>query len=117
MEKFLIEISDNIENEIEYISFGNSRKEEYRLKTVLLDKIAYKQNVNEKSKEHLEKIKRNIEILKNSNINVLDSFENDKIISNLVKNEKSLDKNLVMIFKEKGQEEIWKRIGFHIKIW
>lgn len=102
---FLIEISDNIENEIEYISFGNSRKEEYRLKTVLLDKIAYKQNVNEKSKEHLEKIKRNIEILKNSNINVLDSFENDKIISNLVKNEKSLDKNLVMIFKEKGQEE------------
>ena len=102
---FLIEISNSIQNEIEYISFGNSRKEEYRLKTVLLDKIAYKQNVNEKSKEHLEKIKRNIEILKNSNINVLDSFENDKIISNLVKNEKSLDKNLVMIFKEKGQEE------------
>ena len=102
---FLIEISNSIQNEIEYISFGNSRKEEYRLKTVLLDKIAYKQNVNEKSKEHLEKIKRNIEILKNSNINVLDSFEDDKIISNLVKNEKSLDKNLVMIFKEKGQEE------------
>ena len=102
---FLIEISNSIQNEIEYISFGNSRKEEYRLKTVLLDKIAYKQNVNEKSKEHLEKIKRNIEILKNSNINVLDSFENDKIISNLVKNEKSLDKKLVMIFKEKEQEE------------
>ncbi len=102
---FLIEISNSIQNEIEYISFGNSRKEEYRLKTVLLDKIAYKQNVNEKSKKHLEKIKRNIEILKNSNINVLDSFEDDKIISNLVKNEKSLDKNLVMIFKEKGQEE------------
>ena len=107
---FLIEISNSIQNEIEYISFGNSRKEEYRLKTVLLDKIAYKQNVNEKSKEHLEKIKRNIEILKNSNINVLDSFEDDKIISNLVKNEKSLDKNLVMIFKEKGQEEVLNEI-------
>lgn len=102
---FLIEISNSIQNEIEYISFGNSRKEEYRLKTVLLDKIAYKQNVNEKSKKHLEKIKRNIEILKNSNINVLDSFEDDKIISDLEKNEKSLDKKLVMIFKEKGQEE------------
>ena len=49
--------------------------------------------------------KQREEILKNSNINVLDSFEDDKIISNLVKNEKSLDKNLVMIFKEKGQEE------------
>ncbi len=107
---FLIEISNSIQNEIEYISFGNSRKEEYRLKTVLLDKIAYKQNVNEKSKKHLEKIKRNIEILKNSNINVLDSFEDDKIISNLVKNEKSLDKNLVMIFKEKGQEEVLNEI-------
>ena len=31
---FLIEISNSIQNEIEYISFGNSRKEEYRLKTV-----------------------------------------------------------------------------------
>lgn len=107
---FLIEISNSIQNEIEYISFGNSRKEEYRLKTVLLDKIAYKQNVNEKSKEHLEKIKRNIEILKNSNINVLDSFEDDKIISDLEKNEKSLDKKLVMIFKEKGQEEVLNEI-------
>ena len=102
---FLIEISNKIENEIEYISFGNSRKEEYRLKTVLLDKIAYKQNISEKSRDHLERIKRNIEILKDLNINILDSFENNKIISNLVKYEKSLDKNLVKIFKEKGQEE------------
>ena len=107
---FLIEISNNIENKIEYVSFGNSRKEEYRLETVLLDEIACKKPVNEKSKEHLEKIKKNIEILKNSNIYMLDSYENDKIISKLVKNEKSLDKCLVAIFHEKGQEEFLKEV-------
>ena len=107
---FLIEISNNIENKIEYISFGNSRKEEYRLETVLLEEIAYKKPVNEKSKKHLEKIKKNIEILKNSNIYMLDSYENDKIISKLVKNEKSLDKCLVAIFHEKGQEEFLKEV-------
>lgn len=107
---FLIEISNNIENKIEYVSFGNSRKQEYRLETVLLEGIAYKKPVNEKAKEHLEKMKKNIEILKNSNIYMLDSYENDKIISKLVKNEKSLDKSLVTIFHEKGQEEFLKEI-------
>ena len=101
---YLVEISDE-DNKIEFISFGNSRKEKYRMKTVILENIVYKQNVDEKGKEHLEQIKENIKILKKSNINILDSYEEDKINSKLIRKEKSLDKVLINKFQEGKKEE------------
>lgn len=101
---YLVEISAK-DNKIEFVSFGNSRKEKYRMKTVMLEDVVYKQNVTEKGKEHLERIKENIRILKDLNINLLDSYDEDKIYSNLIRKEKTLDRVLIQKSEDGRNEE------------
>lgn len=113
---YLVEISKE-DNKIEFVSFGNSRKEKYRMKTVMLEDVVCKQNVSEIEKEHLERIKENIKILKELNINLLDRYEEDKIYSKLVRKEKTLDKILIHQFEEgKGEEGIQLIEKFVIEI-
>lgn len=80
---FLIEASKLPieENDIKFISFSNMRKDEYRIRTTIKDKNVYKCNVNEKSKKHIEDIKKNIDIIKKLNISTLDSYDENNIIS------------------------------------
>lgn len=100
---YLVEISKE-NNKIEFVSFGNSRKEQYRIKTVMLEDKVYKQNVSEKGKEHLDDIKRNIQILKKLNINILDDYDDNTIFSKLIR-EETLDEVLIHKWEEGKKEE------------
>lgn len=104
---FLIEISDeSIKNDIVYVTFGNSRKEKYRLKTVMRKSDVYKEAVTKKAKEHIKEIKNNIEILENSKINMLDFYKDGCIYSKLITEKQSFDKELIKEAKNNGTESI-----------
>ena len=108
---FLLEISNNEikENDIKFIAFSNIRKDEYRIKTVVKNQVVEKTAVNDKSIKHIEKVKNNIETLKNLGINTLDSYDNDKILSRYVET-KTLGDKLIKTFEEQGKEEFIKQI-------
>lgn len=108
---FLIEASKQQleDNKIKFITFSNIRKDEYRIKTVIEEKEVYKTNINNKSKKHIENVKKNIDILRELNINTLDSYDENKIISKYV-NDENLENKLIRIFKENGKEEFFKEI-------
>lgn len=107
---YLVEVSNKEENNIGLICFGNSRKEKYRMKTVISDKYVYKQNMYECGKEHLQNIKNNIDILNKLKINTLDTYEEDKIISKLIKETPTLDKVLIELFEKQEYEQFDKLI-------
>ena len=99
-----------ITNEIKYVSFGNSRKEKYRMKTIMNNEQVYKEPVLEEGKEHLQTIKNNIIILNRLGINILDTFDENKIYSKLIKNVQSFDKMLIEMAKENGTESILESV-------
>ncbi len=94
---FFIECSKNQfeDNEIEFVSFSNMRKEEYRIKTIIKGDKVYKQAGNDLSKGHIEQIKKNIDILNKVNLNTLDRYEDTTIISSYQENRDTLDKNII----------------------
>ena len=98
---FFIEVSRNelIENNIKFITFSNIRKDKYRIKTIIKDNEVYKTNVNDKSKDHIENIKKNIDILNELDIKTLDSYDDEKIISKYCTSS-TLDKILIEIYKD-----------------
>ena len=92
---FFIEVSKNkIETDIRYVSYNNCRKPKYRLITIIKDEIVQKLPANEIAKEHIENMKKAIQDVKSSNIEILDYEENGAIYSKLIKNEKTLDELL-----------------------
>lgn len=104
---FLIEASKMpIATDVKYVSFGNSRKEKYRMKTIMNNEQVYKEPVLEEGKEHLQTIKNNIIILNKLGINMLDTFDDNKIYSRLIKDVLSFDKILIEMAKEKGTENV-----------
>lgn len=108
---FLLEISHHeiAKNEIQFISFSNIRKEEYRIQTIVKEKEVEKRNVNEKSQKHLQKIQKNIEILKQLGIHTLDSYEQDKIISQYA-TDPTLEEKLIEIYQTQGKEAFLQEI-------
>ena len=103
---FFIEITKNkIEEEkIQFISFSNIRKPEYRIKTIIKEGNVYKYALNEKSRDHIEKIKENIDILKRSGLKTVDSYEENRIISKYT-NANTLDKVITRLLKENKTDE------------
>ena len=91
------------DNEIKFVSFTNLRKKEKRVKTTLTEKCVYKKNANEESKQHLEDIKRNIDLLNKLGIKILDSYDGEKIISQYGTG-KTLDKIILQEVKARGKE-------------
>lgn len=85
---FFIEASmTETKNDIKYISFNNYRKSKYQLMTKIRENIVEKVPINIESREHIKDMAYNIEDLKNNkNVEILDYYENDKIVSNFVKN-------------------------------
>lgn len=108
---YFIEVS-NKENfeDIKYVSYGITRKEPYRIKTVMKANVVYKNANNEKAKKHIENIARNIKVLNDSNINCLDTFENDEIVSKYLKNAKSYDEILIKEYMQSGLEATIEKI-------
>lgn len=104
---FLIECSKKefIDNEIEFVSFSNMRKEEYRIKTIIKGDKVYKQAVNDKSKNHIEQIKRNIDIINEIKLNTLDTYTENNIISDYQKGKETFDKVIVNKLKNNEIQE------------
>lgn len=108
---FFIECSKSYfeDNGIEFVSFANMRKEEYRIKTVIKGDNVYKQAENEKAEKHIQKVKNNIDILNEINLNTLDKYDNSTIISSYQKNKDTLDKFIIKKLKD-GQVDYAKKI-------
>lgn len=98
------------ENEIRFVSYTNIRKEKYKIQTIIYKDRVEKTYANEKSREHIENVKKNIEILNNQKINTLDKYENGKIISKYVENTPSYDKILIELLSKGKQEEFFESI-------
>ena len=81
---FIVASRENIDNDTKYISFNNYRKEEYQLMTKIRENVVEKTSINEKSQEHLKNMMNNIANLKMQNIDILDDFDDKKIISKFV---------------------------------
>lgn len=113
---FLVEISKGSiqDSDIKFIIFSNIRKDKYRIKTIVKEKEVYKTNVNQKSKEHLDKIKEKIDILNKLQINTLDTYNEHEIISRYC-SEPTLDKVLIETYKKNGKEEFIGKIKEYIE--
>ena len=79
---FFIECSKSEfkDNEIEFVSFSNMRKEKYRINTIIKGEYVYKGAINDKALEHILNVKKNIDLLRNLNLNTLDSYDDIGII-------------------------------------
>ena len=107
---FFIEIAnnDNFED-VKFVSFGITRKKEYRIKTIIKNDYVYKY-ANDNDLNHIQNILKNINILKQNNIEVLGEFKNNGIESVFLKQAKSLDKVLMEIYFKDGLEKTIKII-------
>lgn len=103
---FFIEIFNGEfeENNIKLVTFSNMRKEEYKLITIVKEDFVYKYAENDKSIGHLNDVKEIIEILKQSKINTLDSYNDECVISKYVDG-LTVDKVIVELLKEEKKEE------------
>lgn len=94
---FFIECSQEMleENNIEFVAFSNIRKPEYRIQTIIQGENVYKTNTEESSKEHIQNIKRNIDILNQSSLKTVDSYDQNMIISKYQYDVATLDKAII----------------------
>lgn len=81
---FIVASKEIIDNDTKYISFNNYRKEQYQLMTKIRENVVEKTSINKKSQEHLKNMMNNISNLKLQNIDILDDFDDNKIISKFV---------------------------------
>lgn len=93
------------DNQIEFVSFSNMRKPEYSIRTVIQGDKVYKTAENSKAKGHIEKVKNNIDIIKQLGFQTLDSYEEDVIISEYQKNQETVDDIIVSKIEEGKKEE------------
>lgn len=110
---FLIEISQK-NNEIKYISFNNSRKEKYRINTIMKEKFVYKQLNNNEASKHIELIKENIRILNKLKFNILDDIVDGQIKSKIMPEKEQLDKVLINMFQNDKKDEAYSLIEKYI---
>lgn len=104
---YFIEASKTkINTNINYVSFNNCRKEQYRLITIIKDDVVEKIPVNVKSNIHIENMAKTIKKVKQDGIEILDYEENNHIYSTLIKNTKTLDR--ILFDKSNDLQEICK---------
>ena len=93
------------DNQIQLISYSNMRKPEYEIKTIIQGDKVYKTEGTKQAKEHIENIKRNIDILNELGFNILDYYEENTIISQYQKNRESVDHVIINKIKNGEKEE------------
>ena len=109
---YLVEIGQNVtKNNIKFITYWNNRKPEYRLRTVIQGDKVYKYNTNNLSKNHIQTLKNNIDILNKSGIKTLDSYDEEKTISKYVVNCKSYDEIIIEGYDNYGIEKVIELIN------
>ena len=108
---YFIEISEkNNFEDIKYVSYSVTRNKEYRIKTIIRKDQVNKYASDEESKNHIENIGKNIEILKEAGLEVLDKLEKNEIVSKYLKEAKSFDKVLMEIYENQGFEKTIEKI-------
>lgn len=107
MNSFFIEVFNGKyeEKQIKFAAFSNIRKAKYRIKTIIKSNEVYKYSASYESAKHIENVKKNIDIIKNSNLNTLDSYDDEKIISTYT-NSKTLDKVILEKINKNREEAL-----------
>lgn len=90
--------------QIKWVSYANMRKDKYRIQTVIGENEVIKTSANQKAQKHIEKMKKNIDIMKDLKIATLDYYEENCIKSHFVKDKPTLDKVLLEIYHKQGLE-------------
>lgn len=99
---YIVEI--NNKSDINFISFNNSRNEEYRLVTKVYKDKVIKEPVNEKSKMHINQLRENIETLKEIGFNILDTYEDGKVISKFFAGKTLYEEIIDLIYSRRTEE-------------
>lgn len=82
---YFIEISkQEFENNTRFISFNNYRKKKYRLMTKIKSQVVEKSSTIDESLEHIQNIRKNIEIISGYGIKILDKYDEGIIISKFI---------------------------------
>lgn len=103
---YFIEVfnGEYIDNEIRLVTFANMRKDEYKIITIMKNDFIYKYPDNEKSKKHIENVKKNIDIMLNSKLKTIDSYDDEKIISKYVEND-TFDRIILNTVKKESKDK------------
>ena len=103
---YFIEIFNNEyeENNIKLVTFSNMRKDKYKLITIVKDQFVYKYAENKESIEHLNNVKKIIDILKESKMNTLDLYKDECVISKYT-DAKTVDKIIIELLKQEKEED------------
>ncbi len=105
---FFLEIGKNtIKNDTVYVNFELIRRDKYHIMTIMKDKYVYKSCNFPESKNHVEQIKRNIDIINKNKINTLDSYNDEGIVSKISK-EQTLDKVMTALYKNDEVDEMYE---------
>jgi len=104
---YFIEI--NPKNKVKFASFNNTRKDEYCLVTKMYDDVVVKGQLSEKSKTHIENMKKYIEDLKKHNIKIVDEAKENTIVSKYM-SEKTLYQKIVENIENNNLEEAFETI-------
>ena len=75
--------------DLKFISFQNLRKHEYQMKTLIKKDYVEKQAISDV--KHINQMKKILDILTTNNINILDKYYDNKIISRYVDNHSTFD--------------------------
>lgn len=109
---YLIEIKNDENHEfsdIRFVSYNNNRKEEYQLITMIGKDTVTKEMISEKSRKHLNNIKLNTKKLRELKFNLIDEFEENRVISPYIE-EDTFDKIVIKNILNKNIEEAYKLI-------
>ena len=100
LNSFFIEAfnGDYVDNEIKLVTFSNMRKNKYKIKTIVKKDYVYKYPDSDESKEHIENVKKNIDIMLKSKLKTIDSYDEEKIISKYVEYD-TFDKVIIQTVK------------------
>lgn len=86
---FFIEVSNKeIDTTVKYVSYANYRKKEYRVMTIIENKKVVKKSADKLAIKHIKNIKENSENLEKCGIEVIENFEEDKLVSEFIKTER-----------------------------
>ncbi len=108
---YLVEIGkEELENDIKFVSYNNLRKEKYKLVLTICKNEVKKIAENKKSISHIKNIEKNLEELNKLGFKTIEKVENEKIISNFMK-EEELDKIIVNKIKQGEIEQTYKEIA------
>ena len=109
---FFAEAGEDEEFEkIKYVSYGNTRKKEYRIKTIIDGDYVYKSENCVEANDHILNIEHNIRSIKNTGLNCLDKYEDGQIVSSFLYDAKSYVDVLIDEYNNNGFDALISKIN------